>query len=93
MGAGFGTGPGAGFGIGIDSVGAGGTGGRTAHAESRRHNSQGLARIHITGEDEPGKIRVRLSISMDTRGLGWLLLEAGIALGLFVFIVWWTMKK
>jgi hypothetical protein len=28
---------------------------------------------------------------MDTRGLGWLLLEAGIALGLFVFIVWWTM--
>lgn len=30
---------------------------------------------------------------MDTRGLAWLLLEAGIALGLFVFIVWWTMKK
>lgn len=26
-------------------------------------------------------------------GLGWLILEAGIALGLFVFIVWWTMKK
>jgi len=36
---------------------------------------------------------VRPSITMDTRGLGWLLLEAGIALGLFVFIVWWTMKK
>jgi hypothetical protein len=30
---------------------------------------------------------------MDSRGLGWLLLEAGIALSLFVFIVWWTMKK
>lgn len=30
---------------------------------------------------------------MGTQGLGWLLLEAGIALGLFVFIVWWTMKK
>jgi hypothetical protein len=30
---------------------------------------------------------------MESQGLGWLLLEAGIALGLFVFIVWWTMKK
>ena len=30
---------------------------------------------------------------METQGLGWLLLEAGIALGLFAFIVWWTMKK
>ena len=26
-------------------------------------------------------------------GLYWLLLEAGIALGLLLFIVWWTMKK
>jgi hypothetical protein len=30
---------------------------------------------------------------METQGLGWLLLEAGIALGLLLFIVWWTMKK
>lgn len=30
---------------------------------------------------------------MEYQSLGWLLLEAGIALGLFVFIVWWTMKK
>lgn len=30
---------------------------------------------------------------MESQGLEWLLLEAGIALGLFVFIVWWTMKK
>jgi hypothetical protein len=30
---------------------------------------------------------------METQGLGWLLLEAGIALSLFVLIVWWTMKK
>jgi len=30
---------------------------------------------------------------MESQGLGWLLLEAGIALSLFVFIVWWTMKK
>ena len=30
---------------------------------------------------------------METQGLGWLLLEAGIAVGLLVFIVWWTMKK
>jgi hypothetical protein len=30
---------------------------------------------------------------METQGLGWLLLEAGIALSLFVFIVWWTMRK
>jgi len=93
MGAGLGTVMGAGLGTGAGCGGTGGAGGRTAHADSRRHNSQGLARIHITGEDEPGKIRVRASITMDTRGLGWLLLEAGIALGLFVFIVWWTMKK
>jgi len=30
---------------------------------------------------------------METQGLGWLLLEAGIALGLLLFIVWGTMKK
>jgi hypothetical protein len=30
---------------------------------------------------------------METQGLGWLLLEAGIALSLLVFIVWWTMKN
>jgi len=26
-------------------------------------------------------------------GLEWLLLEAGVALSLLLFIVWWTMKK
>jgi hypothetical protein len=30
---------------------------------------------------------------MESQGLGWLLLEAGIAASLLVFIVWWTMKK
>jgi hypothetical protein len=30
---------------------------------------------------------------MESQGLGWLLLEAGIAVSLLVFIVWWTMKK
>ena len=30
---------------------------------------------------------------MESQGLGWLLLEAGIAVGLLVFIVWWTMKE
>lgn len=30
---------------------------------------------------------------MESQGLGWLLLEAGLALGLLLFIVWWTMKK
>lgn len=30
---------------------------------------------------------------MESQGLGWLLLEAGIAVGLLLFIVWWTMKK
>ncbi len=30
---------------------------------------------------------------MDTQGLGWLVLEAATALGLLLFIVWWTMKK
>jgi hypothetical protein len=30
---------------------------------------------------------------METQGMGWLLLEAGIAVGLLVFIVWWTSRK
>ena len=30
---------------------------------------------------------------MESQGLSWLLLEAGIALSLLLFIVWWTMKK
>lgn len=30
---------------------------------------------------------------MGSQGLGWLVLEAGIALSLFVFIIWWTMRK
>jgi hypothetical protein len=30
---------------------------------------------------------------MESQGLGWLLLEASIAVSLLVFIVWWTMKK
>lgn len=30
---------------------------------------------------------------MESQGLGWLVLEAGIAVSLLVFIVWWTMKK
>jgi len=29
---------------------------------------------------------------MESQGLGWMALEAGIALGLLLFIVWWTMK-
>lgn len=29
----------------------------------------------------------------ESSGLFWLLLEAGTALGLLLFIVWWTMKK
>jgi hypothetical protein len=27
------------------------------------------------------------------QGSLWLLLEAGLALAIFIFIVWWTMKK
>ena len=30
---------------------------------------------------------------MESNGLGWLLLEAAIAMGLLVLIVWWTMKE
>ena len=30
---------------------------------------------------------------METNGLGWLVLEAAIAAGLLLFVVWWTMKK
>ncbi len=30
---------------------------------------------------------------MEGNGMVWLLLEAGIALGLLLFIVWWTMKQ
>lgn len=30
---------------------------------------------------------------MESQGLIWLVLEAAVALGLLLFIVWWTMKK
>ncbi len=30
---------------------------------------------------------------MESQGLGWLVLEAVIAAGLLVLIVWWTMKE
>lgn len=30
---------------------------------------------------------------MENQGLIWLALEAAVALGLLLFIVWWTMKK
>ena len=30
---------------------------------------------------------------METQGMGWLLLEAGVALGLLLFIVWWTTRR
>lgn len=30
---------------------------------------------------------------MESQGMAWLVLEAAIALGLLLFIVWWTMKK
>jgi len=30
---------------------------------------------------------------MESNGLGWLVLEAAVALGLLLLIVWWTMKK
>ncbi len=43
----------------------------------------------MTGNEyNNGEMRI-----MKSQGLEWLLLEAGIALALFVFIVWWTMKK
>lgn len=29
----------------------------------------------------------------DMAGLGWLVLEAGVALGLLLAIVWWTTRK
>jgi hypothetical protein len=32
-------------------------------------------------------------MAVDGSGLGWMLLEAGLALGLLLFMVWWTMKK
>jgi hypothetical protein len=47
-----------------------------------------MAQIRNTVEYNNGETDL-----MESQGLGWLLLEAGIALGLFVFIVWWTMKK
>ena len=90
VGVGSGAGVGAGMGAGIGAGGA--TGGRTAQADNSNANSHGLARHNITSEDGSHQKHVT-SITMDTRGLGWLLLEAGIALGLFVFIVWWTMRK
>jgi len=47
-----------------------------------------MARIETPTEYNNGEADL-----MESQGLGWLLLEAGVALGLFVFIVWWTMKK
>ncbi len=94
VGVGVVTGPGVGRGIGAgDGVGTGeGAGGRTAQADISKTNNHGLARNNITGEDGSHQEQAS-SITMESQGLGWLLLEASIALGLFVFIVWWTMKK
>ncbi len=47
-----------------------------------------MARIETPAEYNNGGPRL-----MESQGLGWLLLEAGIAVGLLLFIVWWTMKK
>jgi hypothetical protein len=61
-------------------------------------NSHGLARNSFTGEDgsrqkHTSSITNGRTGLMESQGFGWLLLEAGIALGLLGFIVWWTMKK
>jgi hypothetical protein len=36
---------------------------------------------------------INVPVADESAGFYWLLLEAGIALGLLLFIVWWTMKK
>lgn len=90
VGTGVGVGSGAGSGVGTGTgVGGGSTGG-VAQAASNTASNNGLARCRIARKDAglSGE-----NIGMESQGLGWLLLEAGIALGLFVFIVWWTMKK
>jgi hypothetical protein len=84
------------MGRGVDTgvgVGTGeGARGGTAQADISKMNTHGLARNNITGEYDSHQEHAP-SITMEIQGLGWLLLEAGIALGLFVFIVWWTMKR
>jgi hypothetical protein len=84
-------------GVGAGSGAGGSTGGTTPQADSNRANTHGLARNGITGEDGSGQKTGNEynngGTRMESQGLGWLLLEAGIALALFMFIVWWTMKK
>jgi len=64
------------------------TAGRTATDLRVEASRVKMARIETPTEYNNGEADL-----MESQGLGWLLLEAGVALGLFVFIVWWTMKK
>lgn len=94
MGDGAGTGAGMGTGAGVGTgrgSGAGcGAGGLVAHPASNAPSTSRLAPVRITREDGRGQLIIM--DAMDA-GLKWMLLEAGIALGLFLFIIWWTMKK
>ncbi len=84
-----------GAGRGVATWGAGGIGagfgGLVAQAGSKMTPISRLARNQVTGEDG---LRQQMIMSevMDA-GLKWILIEAGVALGLLLFIVWWTAKK
>ncbi|MEQ1663717.1 MAG: hypothetical protein ABL877_13575, partial [Thiobacillus sp.] len=78
-----------GVGGGVGS-GVGGAAGGVAQAVSKVASKNALACCCIARKDAT---LLKENNRMESQGLEWLLLEAGIALGLFVFIVWWTMKK
>jgi hypothetical protein len=43
--------------------------------------------------DAPQYITAKLNVDSGYRNMLWLLLEAGLALAILVFIVWWTWPK
>lgn len=79
---------------GVTGSGWGSVGGLVAQAES---SIEKIRLAKKTGADDSARRSIEESINVpvadESAGFYWLLLEAGIALGLLLFIVWWTMKK
>ena len=87
-GVGTGTGPGTGAGTGVGITGGGMTTGGTGLGAWGAWGVEQAASASATIPSETGKLRAVEDIRTDM----WILmLEAGVALFLLVFIVWWTM--
>jgi hypothetical protein len=78
----------------VAGSGYGSAGGLVAQAES---SIETIRLAKKTGADDSARRFIEESINVpvadESAGFYWLLLEAGIALGLLLFIVWWTMKR